>query len=51
MNKLGVTINGQSFEHMLYHFVLTHLNLEDCSVCFSESVESLSEGLQNSLWL
>ena len=50
MNKLGVTINGQPFEHMLYHFVLTYSNWEDCSICFSESFESLSEGLQNALW-
>jgi len=50
MGKLGITINGQSFSHMLYHFVLTYSNWETGTICFSESFESLSEGLQNALW-
>jgi hypothetical protein len=47
---LRVTINGVPFEHMIYHFVLTYSNWEAGTVCFSESYESLSEGLQNALW-
>jgi hypothetical protein len=47
---LGVTINGSPFDHMIYHFVLTYSNWETGTVCFSESLESLSEGLQNALW-
>jgi hypothetical protein len=47
---LGVTINGRPFDHMVYHFVLTYSNWEAGTVCFSESLESLSEGLQNALW-
>lgn len=50
MTKLGVTIGGRSFEHMVYHFVLTYSNWETFTVCYSESFESLSEGLQNALW-
>jgi hypothetical protein len=50
MNDLGVTIQGQPFEHMVYHFVLTYSNWETATICFSESFESLSEGLQNALW-
>jgi hypothetical protein len=50
MNQLGITIGGQSFPHMLYHFVLAYSNWEDVSLCYSESFESLSEGLQNALW-
>jgi transposase len=50
MNDIGVTIQGQRFEHMLYHFVLTCSNWEHVSICFSESFASLSEGLQNALW-
>ena len=34
----------------MYHFVLTYSNWETGTVCFSESFESLSEGLQNALW-
>jgi len=50
MGSLGVTINGQPFDHLLYHFVLTYSNWESVTVCFSESFESLSDGLQNALW-
>jgi hypothetical protein len=34
----------------VYHFVLTYSNWESVRVCFSESFESLSEGLQHALW-
>jgi hypothetical protein len=50
MEELGVTIQGQSFPHMIYHFVLTYSNWEAGTVCFSESFESLCEGLQNAVW-
>ena len=51
MSSLGITIKGQPFDHLLYHFVLTYSNWETGSICFSESFESLSEGLQNALWI
>jgi Mu transposase, C-terminal domain len=50
MSDLGVTIQGQPFVHLVYHFVLTYSNWETVTICFSESFESLSEGLQNALW-
>jgi hypothetical protein len=50
MGSVGVTIQGQPFDHLLYHFVLTYSNWETGSICYSESFESLSEGLQNALW-
>jgi hypothetical protein len=50
MNELGITLGGQTFAHMLFHFVLTYSNWEAVTVCYSESFESLSEGLQNALW-
>ena len=50
MKKLGITICGVPFDHMLYHFVLCLSNWETVTVCFSESYESLSAGLQNALW-
>lgn len=50
MNKLGITIQRQSFDHLLFHFVLTYSNWEAGTVCFSESFESLSLGMQNALW-
>jgi hypothetical protein len=50
MEELGVTIQGQSFPHLIYHFVLTYSNWEAGTVCYSESFESLCEGLQNAVW-
>src|SRR3954463_14619174 len=50
MAQLGVTILGEPFDHIVYHFVLTYSNWEAGTVCFSESFESLGEGLQNALW-
>jgi hypothetical protein len=47
MDELGVTIQGQPFPHLIYHFVLTASNWEHVTLCFSESFASLSEGLQN----
>ena len=50
MSALEITIGRQSFPHLLYHFVLTYSNWETASICYSESFESLSDGLQNALW-
>lgn len=50
MKSLGITLAGRPFDHLLYHFVLPYSNWETGTVCFSESFESLSEGLQNALW-
>ncbi len=50
MSSLGITIGGEMFSHLVYHFVLTYSNWETGSICFSESFESLSTGLQNALW-
>lgn len=50
MTSLGITLGGRPFAHLVYHFVLTYSNWETGTVCFSESFESLSEGLQNALW-
>jgi len=50
MQKLAVTIGGEPFDHMIYHFVLTYSNWETGTICFSESFESLSDGLERALW-
>jgi hypothetical protein len=50
LTGLGVTLQGRPFPHLLYHFVLTYSNWETGSLCFSESFESLSSGLQAALW-
>jgi len=48
--ELNVTIDGQAFPHLIYHFVLSYSNWETGMICYSETFESLSEGLQNALW-
>jgi len=50
MKDLGITIAGIPFDHLLYHYVLAWSNWEHGTICFSESFESLSAGLQNALW-
>jgi len=50
MESLGVTIGDQLFDHLVYHLVLTYSNWESITICFSESFESLSEGIQNAVW-
>lgn len=50
MESLGVTLGGCRFDHLIYHFVLPYSNWETGTICFSESFESLSEGLQNAFW-
>lgn len=50
MTELGITIEGQTFEHLVYHFVLTYSNWETGTICYSESLESLGEGWQNAVW-
>ncbi len=50
MNKLGITIASEPFNHIVYHFVLCLSNWQSCRICFSESFESLSMGLQDALW-
>lgn len=46
---LKVTIEGRAFPHLLFHGVLTYSNAESVRICFSESFESLSAGLQAAL--
>lgn len=51
LSELGVTIAGQEFKHLFYHFTLVYSNWEWGTICASESWESLSEGLQQALWV
>src|SRR5713226_6113371 len=50
VTDLGVTIAGEPFAHMVYHFVLTYSNTEAASICFSETFEALAEGIEKALW-
>lgn len=48
--ELGITINGESFEHMLCHPVLPYSNWEWATVCRSESLNALKRGVQAALF-
>jgi hypothetical protein len=50
MDDLLITLGGEAFPHMLYHFVLTYSNVEAASICFSETFEALAEGMEKALW-
>jgi len=49
MNSLEITICGEQFPHMLCHSVLCYSNWEWATICHSESMLSLKQGLQRSL--
>lgn len=42
--ELNVTIAGEAFDHMLFHFMLPYSRYEFVSITFSESFQSLTEG-------
>jgi hypothetical protein len=48
--KLGVTICGEPFEHMLFHSVLPYSNWEWATVCLSESLMAIRRGVQSALF-
>ena len=50
MEDLEVTIAGEPFPHLVYHFVLTYSNVEVASICFSETFEALAEGVEKAVW-
>ncbi len=50
MEELSVTLAGEAFPHLLFHSVLTYSNVEAVSICFSETFEALSEGIEHALW-
>lgn len=50
MNDLGITIAGQQFNHMLFHFMLPYSRWEYANICYSESFESLSKGYDEAVW-
>lgn len=49
--KLQITINNKSLEHILYHYRLAYSGWEHAEVILGgESYTALTEGLQNALW-
>ena len=49
MNTMAITIGGEPFAHLLCHDVLTYSNWEWATICHSESLLALRNGLQAAL--
>ena len=49
-NKLGITIDGEPFNHLLCHPVLPYSNWEWVTVCRSESFVALKRGVQEAVF-
>ena len=50
MNELNITINGQPFKHMLFHFMLPYSHWESIYLCFSETFDNLTYGYEKAVW-
>jgi len=50
MNSLKITICGELFPHLLYHFSLSYSGWSSVSICRSESFESLLSGYENAIY-
>jgi len=48
--ELGVTIAGQAFAHLLFHFVLVFSGWRWVMVALGETFEAMLAGLQGALW-
>lgn len=49
-DELGITIQGELFPHLLCHCVLTYSNWEWATICKSESLLALRQGIQAALF-
>ena len=50
-DELAITIRGEPFQHLIYHFRLTYSGYEYAQVVEGgESYPALAEGLQNAFW-
>jgi hypothetical protein len=45
-NELAVTIVGEPFDHLLFHFMLPYSRWEFVSIAFTESFQSLTDGYE-----
>ncbi len=49
-NKLGITLCGEPFEHLLCHCVLPYSNWQWVTACLSESLLALRRGVQSAVF-
>jgi hypothetical protein len=50
MNALNITINSQTFKHLLFHFMLPYSRWESVYLSFSESFDTLVLGYEKAVW-
>lgn len=48
--SLGVTLAGEPFPHLLCHVVLPYSNWSAATICGSESIAALRDGIQNAVF-
>ena len=49
-NGLEITIQGESYPHLIFEFVLSSSKHTRTSIAYSETFEALSAGLQSAFW-
>lgn len=50
MNSLGITIAGEVFNHIVFHFMLVYSKWESVNICHTESFDSLAHGYEKAVW-
>jgi hypothetical protein len=50
MNQVKIIIEGEHYKHKLIHFTLNHSNIESATICKSESVVAIKNGLRDFLY-
>lgn len=50
MNKLNITICGEKYNHLLFHYMLVYSRWEYVEICYTESFETLVNGFENAVW-
>ena len=48
--ELGVTVGGEPFGHLLFHFVLSHSGWRYVDLAYGETFAALVKGMQGALW-
>ena len=50
LNRLNIFIEGAHYKHKLIHFALNYSNVESATICRSESIHSIKNGLRDFLY-
>ena len=50
MGSLNITINGEPFPHLLFHYLLPYSGFETFMICESESFETLTKGFEHGVF-